>query len=241
MGKIPTIPAEVFGEFTDDCQKIFGDPLHAIYLFGSGARGEYRPKHSDLNFLLLVGEEGLAKLRDMVPYIKRWKKRAIAIPLVMTPEYLLSSLDSYPMEFLDMKLHHVVVFGEDLLKDLVIKRPDLRLQLEREVKGKLIHLRQNFVASGLKPKVMRLILVNTIPTFRSIFTGLLYHAAETPPQRVNDLFKRTAEVFGLKKSVFVDILKLRDPHVKPKRDALIQLFEDYIAEIAKLSKKVDQL
>jgi len=241
MGKIPQIPAEVFGDFTDDCRKIFGEPLHAIYLFGSGARGEYRPKHSDLNFLVLVGEEGLKKLREMVPFIPRWRKRAIAIPLVMTPNYLLSSLDSYPMEFLDMKLHHVVVYGEDLLKEVVIKPADLRLQLEREVKGKLIHLRQNFVASGLKPKIVRSILVNTIPTFRAIFTGLLYYMAETPHQRVSDLFKRTAEVFRLNKAVFVDVLKLRDKKTKIDKEDLVKLFEDYIAEIEKLSQKVDQL
>ena len=241
MGKIPKIPAEVFGEFTDDCRNVFGSSLQSICLFGSGARGEYRPGESDLNFLVLVNEEGLKKLRDLIPLLPRWRKRAIAVPLIMTREYVQSSLDSYPLEFLDMKLHHVIVFGEDFLEEIKINPSHLRLQLEREVKGKLIHLRQNFLTSGLKPKIMRSILVMTIPAFRAIFSGLIYHSGEEPPERAADLFKRVAELFHLKKSVFEEVLHLRDKKFKPSRDELVALFENYIEEIRKLSIAVDQM
>ena len=40
------------------------------------------------------------------------------------------------MEFLNFKLVHHTLYGEDLLAGLEIDKKDLRLQCERELKGK---------------------------------------------------------------------------------------------------------
>jgi hypothetical protein len=54
MAKIPKTPEEIFPEITADFQKIFGEDLVSIILYGSGAGGDYVPGKSDLNFLITL-------------------------------------------------------------------------------------------------------------------------------------------------------------------------------------------
>ena len=53
---------DIFDEFIADCRRAFGEELKAICLYGSGARGEYVPGRSDVNFLLLLSERGIREL-----------------------------------------------------------------------------------------------------------------------------------------------------------------------------------
>ena len=56
MARIPDKPEEIFQEIILDYKVIFGPDLVSIILYGSGARGEYIPKKSDINFLILLTE-----------------------------------------------------------------------------------------------------------------------------------------------------------------------------------------
>ena len=58
MAKIPKKPEEIFPEITGDYQKIFGEDLISIILYGSGAGEDYVPGKSDLNFLITLTDQG---------------------------------------------------------------------------------------------------------------------------------------------------------------------------------------
>ena len=150
MSKIPEIPQEVFPEVVEDLKMIYGGELQSITLYGSGARGDYVPGKSDINFLVILAENAARDLEKVVPMISKWKKRAVATPLFMTKAFICSSIDVYPVEFLNMKRHYQVVHGEDVLKDLVFGEKALRLQCERELKGKLMLLRTGFLKRQAK-------------------------------------------------------------------------------------------
>ena len=115
MAKIPKKPEEIFAEITDDYRQIFGDDLISIILYGSGAGEDYIPGKSDLNFLITLTDRGIERLDRVLETVARWRKRNVAIPLFMTRSYLTGSQDAYPIEFLNMKRHYVVVTGEDVL------------------------------------------------------------------------------------------------------------------------------
>jgi predicted nucleotidyltransferase len=105
MSKIPKTPEQIFQEFTDDFMKTFGDDLISIILYGSAARGEYIYKRSDINFLIVLTEQGIMQLRRALLLIPRWQKRKVSTPLILTEGYIRSALDSFPIEFLNMKQH----------------------------------------------------------------------------------------------------------------------------------------
>ena len=65
-------------------------------------------------------------------------KAKIAAPLIMTQDYIQNSLDSFPLEFLEIQQHHLCLFGQDSFAELSFYQPHLRLQCERELKSMLI-------------------------------------------------------------------------------------------------------
>jgi predicted nucleotidyltransferase len=55
--------------FAEDLQARLGEELHAVWLFGSCARGELRVEHSDVDVLVLVEDaswEGRMRVRGML-------------------------------------------------------------------------------------------------------------------------------------------------------------------------------
>ncbi len=77
MPKIPKDPEQIFHEFTLDYKNIFEDDLVAIILYGSAVSGEYRHKKSDINFLIVLTEQGIRNLKKSLPVVSKWKKRRV--------------------------------------------------------------------------------------------------------------------------------------------------------------------
>ena len=174
MFKKPVKPEEVFEEFSSDTESIFGSNLLSIYLYGSGARGEYVQGKSDINFLVVIKSEGLKFLSGVWDHLDNWEKRGISAPLILTESYLSSSLDTFPLEFHNMKEANELIFGEDLLENIIINDNDLRIQVEHELKAKLLSLRQGFMQTkGNRNELIDLISLS-LPTFSAIFNGTLY-------------------------------------------------------------------
>ncbi len=169
MAKIPKKPEEIFPEITGDYRNIFGEDLISIILYGSGAGEDYVPGKSDLNFLIMLTERGIEGLDRVLETVGRWRKRNVAIPLFMTRDYLTGSQDAYPIEFLNMRRSYLVVTGEDVLAPLAFDPRHIRLQLERELRGKLLHLRSGYLATGEKTRKVRELIGASLTAFVSLF------------------------------------------------------------------------
>lgn len=240
MAKIPHSPEEIFNEFVSDLRAAYQDDLESVVLYGSGAKGEYVRKKSDINFLVVLSENGIGHLNKSFNLVKKWKKRKVAIPLFMTKGYIESSLDSFPIEFLSMKQNYKVVFGEDIFADIKIPQDELRLECEEQVKGKLLHLREGFLASAGKKRPLEELLSISVPSFISLFEALLLLKKETPPAQKGKIFNKTAAAFDLDQSVFETILQIRNRTKKLPKDELVDLTQKYIAEIRKLASIIDK-
>lgn len=241
MSKIPRKPEEIFPEITGQMKMAFGEELKCISLYGSGASREYIPGRSDLNFLVVVSDEGLRHIQRLQAYVKEWRKKRIATPLVMTKAFLESALDVYPIEFLTMQCHHVQVYGEDILSSLLFDRKDMRLQLEREIKGKLIHLRQGYLESQEQAKVLRDLIKVSLVAFLSMFAAVLYLKGKTVPQERRRLIREACELVGIDGGVFLMCLDIKEDAVKYDLKEVVPLFEKYRREIEKFDHVVDRL
>ncbi|HTZ38864.1 MAG TPA: nucleotidyltransferase domain-containing protein [Syntrophales bacterium] len=241
MSKIPKTPQEVFPEIVEDLKKIFGSELQSIILYGSGARGDYVPGKSDINFLVILAEDATKDLEKVVPMIPKWKKRAVATPLFMTKAFICSSIDVYPVEFLNMKRHYRVVHGEDVLKDLVFDGKALRLQCERELKGKLVLLHTGFLDTAGKAEDLRGLMAASITAVLSVFGALLLIQGREIPKERRDIVPAVTETYGLDAEPFLRCIDLREGKKDPSLGNLKAVFQSYTTEIQKLIKAVDNL
>lgn len=233
-------PKEIFSDITSSFKTIYGDDLLSLILYGSGAGSDYRPGTSDLNFLVVLSERAIDSLSRAVDVVARWRKKNVATPLFMTRSYITTSLDSYPLEFMNMKRLYRVVYGEDVLKDLVFDIHDVRLQCEREIKGKLLLLRQRFLETGKKQRGMEELISQSITAFISIMTGLLYMQAIEIPAARRDIVTRVGEQFPpVDAQAYLSCLDVKEKVRKFTAPEIKDIFAGYLAEIRKLWEIVD--
>jgi hypothetical protein len=241
MAKIPKKPEEIFPEITRDYEQIFGADLISIILYGSGAGEDYLPGKSDLNFLITLTDPGIERLDRVMELVARWRKRNVAIPLFMTRPYLLGSQDAYPIEFLNMKKRYTVVFGADVLSELAFDRRLIRLQLERELRGKLIHLRSGYLATEGKARKVRELIASSLTAFVSLFVALLYLRNVESPRGKRNIITAAAEAFGFDAAIFLKCEEIRRKTDRFSSDEVMVLFRDYLREVGCLCEQIDRM
>jgi len=241
MATIPQKPEEIFEELTQDYQAVFRDDLKSIILYGSGARGEYVPKKSDLNFLVVLTETAMDRLRDVFPLIRKWRKRRVNIPLFLTEEYIGSSLDTFPIEFLNLRHSYVLVFGKDVLAGLSFQKADIRLQCEREIKGKLLLLREAFLGSEEKTRSLAQLSSASLTAFLSLFRALLFLKDMDIPRHNKEVITAAAQAVGFDEGPFLEVLRIKEGKDKAGREDLAKLIERYLQTIREIWKRVDEL
>ncbi|TET94826.1 MAG: hypothetical protein E3J28_01840 [Desulfobacteraceae bacterium] len=234
-------PEEIFAEITEDYKKIFGDDLISIILYGSGTGNEFQPGKSDLNFLIILSDETIDHLDRAIETVSRWRKKKVATPLFMTKSYIESSLDSYPLEFLNIKKNYILVYGEDVLKDISLEAHHLRLQCEREIKGKLLLLREGFLETEGKQKRIKELINASITAFISIFSGLLYLKGIEIPLTRREIIQFVAKEIPINQEIFMRCLDIKQDKKKFSSSEIKDIFKTYVVEIRKLWEVVDKM
>ena len=215
--------------------------LHSLHVVGSALTSDFDPKASQVNSVIVLKEMDLAFIEFLAPLGNTYKKKGIGAPLTMTPSYIESSLDVFPIEFLDFKLLHKTVFGPDIMGSQVLETHHLRLQCEREIKTKLIWLRQGYISSlGDKRLISERLsesIVGYMPLFRAVITLL----GEEPPLLRRDVISALQRLTGVETGIFEKMRLLRRGELKLSKDELTESFEQYYRATERTAKIIDEL
>ena len=241
MAKIPDKPQDVFVPLTEDYKKVFGKDLVSLILYGSAAGGHYIKGKSDINVLVVLTPESVNKLEEFLGVVKHWRKSGVAVPLVMSKAFIENSLDCYPIEFLNMKNNHILIYGEDILAQLNFNPDNLRLQIERELKGKLVFLRQSYLETDGKSKQIKELISRSLTAFISIFNALIYLKKGIAPQRRRDTIKELAGLFPVDAEVFSMCADIKEGLDKLSGTEVEAVFKKYLREVEKICGIVDAL
>jgi len=230
---------KIIHQFKTDINQLFGNEVVSIVLYGSAATDEFVLKKSDFNFLVVLSQDGIHRVEEVQKFITFWQKRGITLPLFLTKSYIEASLDSYPVEFFNMKDAYQVVFGEDVLKSLAIRNQDLRLECERELKGKLLQLRQGTILTRGKTGALKRLMIQSLGAFISIFRVLLHLKKKEIPRTKQEVLLSTCREFNLDEGLFSVLISLREDVAKLTKEQLHETSKRYILEIEKLIQTVD--
>ncbi len=222
-----------------DYRKVFGDQLISVILYGSALTEEYSPKKSDLNFLIVLSEEGIEQLHLVYGLVAKWRKNRVSTPLFLTKAYIESCLDTFPIEFITIKRNHSLVYGEDILEELSFDKNFVRLQCERELRGKLLLLRERYVETSGKTKALGNLIAKTLPDFIFIFKGLLYFMDKDVPATKQETVRILAKELDLDQELFLSLLRLKEGTFKPSAKEINALFQKYLKEISTVTRRID--
>ena len=241
MTKSPKDPREIFPEIIDEYKGLYGSSLISIIAYGSAVGKDYIPGKSDINIMVVLDDVGMEGLDKSFDAVKKWRKKGVDVPLFLTEGYIKSSLDVFPIEYMNFQKRYELLFGKDVLADLTFDREHVRLQCERELKGKLLLLREAFLESRGQAGAMRDVIGRSIMTFAAIFKALLYLKDKPLPAGKKDIFKETCEAFDMDPEVFLKLLDVREGRLKLSGDETLALYKDYLSQVKRFSKLIDQL
>ena len=133
------VPEDKIDEFVRRVREAAGPNIESIILFGSAVSGDFHPGSSNVNLLCILRDSSFAALQALAPAAKWWDRQKQPPPLCMTRKELERSTDVFTIELLDMQQHHRVLFGEDVVQNLRVPMNLHRVQVEYELREKLIH------------------------------------------------------------------------------------------------------
>jgi len=222
----------------DGLTRTLGGRLRSVVLYGSAARGDYQRLTSDLNLILVLEDLEPATLEALTPALDRWRLRGHPFPHLFTLALIRESADVFPVEFLDIQSSRIVLHGEDPFAGVTVGREHLRLQCERELKEKLMRLREAYVEVHDKPRVLSKLLTDSYTTFASLFRGCLHLLGSEVPGRTGAVVAAFCDRAELDRGLFESMDRLKRGE---EADAdLKALFARYYQELGKAVHAVNR-
>jgi len=186
-----------------------GPRLRSVVLYGSAARGDQRTRTVDMNLLVVIDRLDAETLDAMRPALRQWTRARQPLPRFFTPELIAESADVFPIEFHDIRSHGAILHGDDPLARIVLRRDHLRLQYEREMREKLMRLREGYLQTDLKPADLNRLLVVSWGAFVALFRGCLHLMEAKVPLHDADVVTAFCGRAGIDPAPFEEVERLR--------------------------------
>ncbi len=241
MRRLDAKTEQTIEKFAHEIQRLYGDDLVSLVLYGSAAGTDFVPDRSDLNFLVVLKRVTPEALRKAMPLVRSWHRQKIATPLFVDPEFLKNSLDVFPIEFLDIQEQHRVLAGTDILLDLKISPKNLRLQCEEELKGKLLILRRAYLETAGRLEALEELMTQSLKSFLTITRHLLRLKGLRPAHEFLEILVQAEETFGLSLEAMRTVHSVRLGAVRLEKSEAQKLFDRYLAEIEQLATCADTI
>jgi hypothetical protein len=225
-------------ELVSRLKEACGKNLESVILYGSAARGDFRPGASDLNILCAVTVIDLSELQRLAPVVTWWTQEMHEpAPLFFLTEELRRSTDVFAIESLDIKRSHRVLFGKDVVADLEIPMNLHRVEVEHELRQLLLKLRQHVLHAGRNEMEFSTVLKRTISGAVTLLRHTLLAFGEEPPQDTTELFGRIEATTGAGAAAFAEVYAYRDtgaPHEDP-----FKAYDGYMRALEKVIVALD--
>jgi len=224
--------------FLEELTVATGSKLLSVVLYGSAARGDFHEKTSDLNLILVLEDLSPATLEMLSPIIRRWLKKDHPSPRLFTPLLISESVDVFPMEMLDLQSSRLVLFGRDPFAGLAVGRAHLRLQCERELRTKLMRLREAYVECHDLPEELKRLLTGSYTTFVAVFRGCLSLMGGTVPLHNAEVVEAFCRRAGLAAGPFEEVDRLK--RGESSNESLKVVFSSYYELLSRAVEKIDR-
>ena len=218
-----------------------GDDLHSVVLYGSAVTGDFQEKVSDLNVLCVLSAVGPAQLEKAYPAVDHWMKKKQPVPIFLSIEEISNAHDAFAIEFMDIRAAYKVLHGEDVIARISVDPVHHRHQVEHELRSRLLRLRERFLALQEDRRELIQLMVDSVPTFSTLFRHALILSGDDPPVKKREIFQQAAARFSISAAPFEALLDVRAGDRRLKDDEIRTLFEDYLREITRTAEHVDRL
>jgi hypothetical protein len=238
---MPRQPGHQLDQLVEKLRKALSADLVSVVLYGSAAAGNHHEKFSDYNVLCVLSQITPAQLAAAESVFRWWCQLGNPSPLLLTEAEVRTATDCFPIEFHDIKEHHRILDGADVVSSLEIDWSFHRALVEHELRAKLLRLRQKAAGVLSDKDVLRRLLVESVSTFCVLFRHALILEGAHPTSVKREIIESARNRFGIDDGPFVRLLDHREQKTKPQDLDPQPLLASYMAEIGKVIAAVDKL
>jgi len=227
-------------ELVDQLKTAYGPTLRSVVLYGSATAGEHIAKKSDYNVLVVLDAVPLDRLAAVGAVLKAWGDAGNPPPMMFTATEWQSSADVFPMEYADILERHRVLYGPDPCIGITVDQDDLRLEVEQQALGKLLHLRRAVMAAGVDDKADVELLEASLSAIMVVFRGVARLHGDVPPQDYAELSRSVGASAGFDPAPFERVVRhVRGEAKLPRADAR-QVIAGYLVGMESLVAYLDR-
>jgi predicted nucleotidyltransferase len=226
-------------EFVEQLKQALGTNLECVTLFGSAVSQDFHADFSDINLLCIVRELSAATLDALAPAFHAWTKKKFPAPMVFSRTELERSADVFSIELLDISQRHRIFHGEDIFTGMKVPMDLHRVQVEHDLRTKLLTLRQLYMhAAGDEDRIRKLML-DSVTTFATLMRHSLIVLGEQPAVHKADSIAKLAQRVNFDAAIFLQLLDVRARKVKDSQIDVRAGFSKYLQAIDKVIQAVD--
>jgi hypothetical protein len=218
-----------------------GAEFVAAYLTGSVLVQGFDPRHSGVNVLVVARTLDLDVLDAVAARIPDTKKPPRFDPLFLTQRQVEKSLDVFPIEWVDIQERHLLLEGQDVIGGLEVRRDNLRLQLEHDLRRTLIGLRQAYLAHARQADRLEETLRRIASGFATLCRTLLRLQGESPPADTARVIERVADVYKLDAEglLAAHLVRFGEHHFRGAE--VLGHYRKFMVEVDRLVNAIDQM
>lgn len=236
--ELPEDLRETLEQYLQQLQKDWGADLEGLLLYGSAARGDFIAGRSNINFLVLVREISVSGLQRAGQLHRQWGKHQIVAPLLMTQEELSRSRHLFPLEYLQMQDHHVLLAGQDPFGAGQIEDKQLGWQCEQELLANVFRLRQRFVEGEGRAEAIQALLILSITAVLPCVRGLLRVLGQPSKGRDVQILECLPHALQFEPTVLLEMLQMKRGMNSPGSLEWPKVYERYLQSLEGLWKRV---
>lgn len=218
-------------------RKELGEQLESVVLYGPGARGQQAHGIGHLNLLIVATELNASTLKSLGGPIRWWLAKNQPWPRLFTQSLIFDALDVFPVEFLDILHSRNLLHGEDPLAGITLDTSHLRLQCERDLREKLMRLREGFVECGGGSRPLHELLAVSHTSLTPLWRACLYLLGEGTRADADEVTSSLCARLGIASGALEEVGLIANGGRSKDPTAL---FTRYLDQLSEIVARVDQ-
>jgi hypothetical protein len=231
---------KLLSQLVEKLQKAYGERLISVVLYGSAACGDHQPKFSDINVLCVFEAIGPRELAACEEISRWWRERGNASLMLITESEVSESAECFAVEFTGIQHCYRLLYGKDVISGLAIGRRFYRAQVERELRAKLLRLRQKAAGMMSQPDLLRRLLLDSVSTFCVLFGHALALRGVDAPQTKREVMAVAREHFRIDAAPFEKLLDVREGRIKPREADPLALLGPYLEGVGAVIGRMER-
>ncbi len=185
-----------------EVERALGDRLVALLLYGSQARDG----SGNADTLLIARAVDDTLFARLEPVLRAWTRAGHAAPLIFSEQEWRQSGDVFAIEYQDMRDAYRVLAGRDPWAEITVRREDVRRQLEAELMGKVVRLRQAYAAARDDGRRLTEMVAGSAAGLFTMLRAVLRLSGRAAPPSLDQLAREAAALVSFPAAALDDVV-----------------------------------